>query len=50
MKYHCTSYALLYVVQVYQPDGNNGYNAVCEEEAAVQRQRNRPKKLSPRMR
>ena len=38
------------VLQVFQPDGNNGYKAVCEEEAGVQRQRNKPKKLSPRMR
>ena len=46
---------LVYIVlclylQVFQPDGNNGYNVTTEEEAIVEQQRNRPKKLSPRMR
>ena len=36
--------------QVFRPDGGNGYNVFTEEEANIEQKRNKPKKISPRMR
>ena len=36
--------------QVFRSDGGNGYNVFTEEEANIEQKRNKPKKVSPRMR
>ena len=36
--------------QVFRSDGSNGYNLFTEEEANIEQKRNKPKKISPRMR
>lgn len=40
----------LVVFQVFCPDGGNSYNVFTEEEATLEQRRNKPKKISPRMR
>lgn len=41
---------LFHLMQVFRSDGYNGFDVFSEAEARVERDRNRPKKVSARMR
>ena len=43
-------FLLFYNVQVFCPDGANGYDIFSEEEANIEHKRNKPKKIGPRVR
>ena len=45
-----SSYVLCFLLQVFRPDGTNGFDVFTEAEARVEQQHNMPKKVSARVR